>query len=159
MAFSLIAALSKNRVIGKQNKLPWILPEDLSYFYDKVLGKTVIMGRNTYYSMGGLARGAKKNIVLSRNISLEIPGCTVMHSISDIIGIYGNSNEEIMIIGGAEIYEQFLPLASKMYLTLVNCIVDGDVYFPKWFDKKWTLIEERSGSNRQYDYKFLIFRR
>ncbi|MBU0744162.1 MAG: dihydrofolate reductase [Gammaproteobacteria bacterium] len=158
MSFSIIAALAKNNVIGKDNKLPWNIPEDLAHFYSVVNGKPVVMGRRTYEAMGGPIKNSE-NIVLSCDQSLKIPGCVVLHSIDEVLDRYKNSSQEIMVIGGVPIYEKFLPLVDKMYLTFVNHYVDGDLYFPKWKDDDWVVTSKQDFKSDLYFYSFVILKR
>lgn len=154
MPLSIIAAISSNNVIGKDNRLPWDISEDLEHFYNLVAGKIVIMGRKTYESIGGAINGSE-NIVLSKNRSLRLPGCTVLHSVEEMLKLYGDSQQEVMVIGGAEIYQQFLPLAGKMYLTFIHADIDGDVYFPDWDKKQWRVVDMRDSKNGEYSYSFV----
>ncbi len=137
---SLIAAMSENRVIGKDNKLPWHIPEDLKYFKEKTKGKTVIMGRKTYESMGRLLPN-RKNVIITQNKNYKeeqggkIDAAIVVFNIEDAIKTC-DPNEEIMIIGGANIYKQFLSIANKIYLTVVHTNIDGDTQFPL-LDDQW----------------------
>jgi dihydrofolate reductase len=159
MPYSIVAAIAKNGVIGKDNKLPWDIPEDLAYFYKLVSGKPVVMGHKTYESIGGPIINAKKNVVLSRDRLLQLPRCMVVHSISDVLALYRNSIEEVMIIGGASIYEQFLPFANKMYLTFISNDISGDVYFPKWQPEEWLVTDKRNSQFGEYSYSFAVLAR
>src|SRR5579872_5199461 len=117
MNISLIAAMSQNGVIGQNNKLPWHIPEELKYFKSKTLNKPVIMGRKTFESMGCKPLPNRINIILTKEKSFEAKGCIVVHSIEEALKTV-KGYEEVMVIGGANIYEQFLPLASCLYLTV-----------------------------------------
>ncbi len=158
MPFSIIAAIAKNGVIGKDNKIPWDIPEDLEYFYKTICGKPVVMGRKTYESIGKPIKNSE-NIVLSHNQSLVLPGCTVFHSVSDVLARYQNVDVEVMIIGGASIYEQFLPYADTMYLTFIANDISGDSYFPRWEKKDWIVIDKREAKLEKYSYSFVVLRR
>jgi dihydrofolate reductase len=155
MPFSIIAAISANNVIGKDSKLPWDIPEDLEHFYNVVADKVVVMGRKTYNSIGKAIKGSE-NIVLSKNRSLQLPDCIVLHSVEEVLKLYGDSKQEIMIIGGTEIYRRFLPLVSKIYLTFIHADIDGDVYFPQWDKKQWRVVDMRDSKNREYSYSFVV---
>ena len=159
MSFSIIAAIAKNGVIGKNNKVPWDIPEDLKFFYKIIRGKPVVMGRKTYESLGGGPIKNSENVVLSRNQSLQLPGCVVVHSFAEVLTRYQNVSEEVIIIGGVPIYEQFLPLANKMYLTLIDQDVVGDVYFPEWRKEEWIVIDKRSSKFGKYSYSFVVLQR
>ncbi|MDR1012403.1 MAG: dihydrofolate reductase [Coxiellaceae bacterium] len=158
MPFSIVAALTHNNVISKNNKLPWDIPEDLEYFYHLVNTKIIVMGHKTYESLNGPLKNSK-NIVLSRDYSLKLPQCLVMHSITEVLIQYQNSFEEIMVIGGGLIYKEFLPYVNKMYLTLIEQDVDGDIYFPEWKKNEWLIINKRTAKSNLYSYSFLILER
>lgn len=158
MSFSIIAAIAKNNIIGKDNRLPWNIPEDLDNFYKLVKGKKAIMGHKTYKSLSGPIKNSE-NIVLSHDRALQLPGSTVMHSIDEVLALYQNSSEEIMIIGGASIYEKFLPFTNKMYLTLIENDISGDTYFPEWFKEDWVVTEERKSKSQDYVYSFVVLQR
>lgn len=125
---SLIVAMSSNSVIGKDNKLPWSIPEDLRYFKDITTGHTVIMGRKTYESIGK-ALPNRRNIILTQNRDFLAEGCTVVHSVNEVWQLF-NREEEIFVIGGSEIYHLFLPFASKLYITQIHAEIEGDTFFP-----------------------------
>jgi dihydrofolate reductase len=131
----MIAAMAKNRVIGKDNKMPWHLPEELAYFKKITMGKPIVMGRNTFESIGRPLPG-RQNIVVSRNSELSIEGVTVVNSIDEAISAADNC-EELMIIGGAMLYEHMLPKADVLYLTEIELDVDGDAYFPDYNHQQW----------------------
>lgn len=166
MIISLIVAMDKDRLIGDGDKLPWgKLPFDMEHFRIITMGKPVIMGRRTLESLGkGL--GGRINIILTRNRDYEAPGCLVAHSINEALGLaseYGpDHSEEVMIIGGADIYEQFLPLADRMYITLVHGDFCGDVLFPKFDKKGWmeTIISvKEKDDNNPYKITICLFER
>lgn len=156
MIISIIAAIAKNRVIGSKNKLPWHLPEDIKRFRTLTLGKPVIMGRKTYESIGKPLPD-RKNIVLTRNKDYHISGCIVVHSLDEALNT-AKGNNEVMIIGGAEIYKMFLPLADKMYLTLIDAEFAGDSYFPRYNPSEWQEIEhiKKRTENISYTFSTLI---
>ncbi|MEL7023187.1 MAG: dihydrofolate reductase [Pseudomonadota bacterium] len=126
---SLIAAVSDDGVIGRKNTLPWRLSADLRYFKQRTMGKPIVMGRKTYDSIGKPLAG-RKNIVVSRNSELALDGVIVVGGIDAALAECKDS-EEIMIIGGAQLYEQCLPMAGRLYITRVHLKVpDGDARFP-----------------------------
>lgn len=153
---SIIVAHSRNMAIGKANALMWRLPEDLKRFKKLTTGHPIIMGRKTYQSIGKPLPG-RINIVVTRDINLEIPGCIVVYSALEAIEKAKEfEQEEIFIIGGAEIYKEMLPLADRLYVTKVDMYVDGDAYFPEYsgvFTKK---ISEESGKYEGLKYSYLI---
>lgn len=139
---ALIAALARNRVIGRDNRLPWHLPADLRFFKRTTMGKPLLMGRRTWESIGRPLPG-RRMIVLSRDPGYQAPGCTVARSLDEAVEIAGTV-PEIMVIGGATLYQQTLPRAERLYLTLVEADVPGDAWFPEWDQRDWRLVWEES---------------
>ena len=159
MKISLIVAQSKNNVIGKNNQLPWHLPADLQHFKQITMGKPIIMGRKTFESIGKPLPG-RNNIVISRNQQLSIPGCTVFHSIESALAAM-KAEPEVMIIGGADLFLQALPLAHRIYLTVIDAEFEGDTFFPVLDAKVWTLVSEAlhlPDEKNRYSYRFLVYR-
>jgi len=136
MKISLIAALADNRVIGKDGKMPWHLPEDLKHFKATTMGKPMIMGRKTWESFGGKPLPGRDHIVITRNPSYEAEGATVVPSLDEALSLV-EDKEEIMIIGGGEIYTQALPLADRLYLTEIHITPGGDTEFPSFDRSAW----------------------
>lgn len=158
MNISIIAAVSRNNVIGYKNALLWHLPEDMEYFQKMTMGKPIIMGDKTFESIGK-ALPKRTNIVLSKDQSYKAPGCIVAHSIEEALQIASKENKEIMIIGGESIYKQFLPLANKMYLTLIAANFKGDAYFPEYNKKEWEEIKRTNhpaDKKNPHPYSFVI---
>ena len=139
--YKAIAAMSLNRVIGCGNKIPWHIPEDFKWVKATTLGHVIVMGRKTFESIGRpLPR--RENIVLTQQ-TLDIPGVTIIHSLADLEGI--DSEKEIWILGGAEIYRQTLPHCSDFYLSVIKREVEGDTFFPPFedtFEPKEIIREE-----------------
>lgn len=131
MKISMITAMANGRVIGKDNKMPWHLPEDLQHFKRVTIGKPVLMGRKTFESIGRPLPG-RQNIVISRDNELTIPGVIVVNSIAEAL-FTAWGNDELVVIGGAKLYEQMLPMADRLYLTKIDIDVGGDAFFP-YFD-------------------------
>jgi dihydrofolate reductase len=152
---SIICALGKNRAIGKQNKLLWNLPGDMKHFRETTKGHTVIMGKNTHLSIGRPLPN-RTNIVISKpEEHFEAAGCLAAHSIDEALELAKKQAGEIFIIGGGMIYSQFLPLADKLYLTLVDdAPADADVFFPDYSEFKTILSEEEHEENG-VRYKFV----
>lgn len=153
---SLIAAMSENRVIGCGNRLPWRLPADLAHFKRLTINKPIIMGRRTWESLPGLLPD-RTHIVVTRDRSYTAPGCILACSPVDAIEA-AQSAPEVMVVGGAAIYREMLPLARRMYLSLVAAELEGDVFFPRWDPTCWqeTAREERPRDERNcYDLTFL----
>lgn len=144
MRIALIAAMSENGVIGNNNALPWHLPEELKYFREKTRGKSVIMGRKTFESMGSKPLPNRLNIILTHAKNFLVADCIVVHSTEEALKAAKAAGdcEEIMVIGGAKIYETFLPVASRIYLTVVHQNYVGDTYFPKVDWHQWKMITE-----------------
>jgi dihydrofolate reductase len=155
MFISLIAALSDNRVIGKNNQLPWHLPADLKHFKAITTGKVIIMGRKTFESLGKPLPN-RTNVVISRNTAYVAAGAVVFSSLDAAIKKF-SQEKELIVIGGAELYAQAMPLVNHMYLTLVDAVVEGDAYFPAWDPKAWKKISEEShkaDERNEYSYRY-----
>jgi dihydrofolate reductase len=132
---SIIAALSDNRVIGRDNKLPWRMPSDLAHFKRLTMGKPIIMGRRTWESLPGLLPH-RTHLVVTRNRDYVAEGGFVVHSLKEAIDFAGDA-DELMVVGGARMYAQAIPLASTMYLTLIHEQIDGDTSFPDYEEAEW----------------------
>lgn len=148
MSLSIIAAVAENNCIGKGGTLPWHLPDDLKHFKELTAGKPVLMGRKTWESLPPKFRPLpeRTNIVITRQTDLPVPaGVEVYSAITD--ALIKHPNEEIMVIGGGQIYEQTLPLADTLYITKVHQSVDGDAFFPAIDQAVWkeTAREDREG--------------
>src|SRR6185436_10760190 len=146
MIISLIAAISKNHVIGKNNDLPWRLPDDMKYFMQTTKGHHVIMGRKNYQSLPEKFRPLpnRTNIVITRQTGFNAPGCMVVHSLKEAIQVAEKSLEsEVFLIGGSQIYQEGMPLAHRMYLTEIKENIEGDVYFPPIKQSEWIETSRR----------------
>ena len=143
---SLIVAMTKNRTIGINNTLPWRCPEDLKHFKALTMGHHMIMGRKTFDSIGKPLPG-RTTVVVTRNPLLKIEGCIVTHSLDEAIAACAGDNE-IFIVGGAELYSQALPLAKKLYVTEIQEEIEGDAHFPLFDLKQW---QETGREMRQQD--------
>lgn len=132
---SFIVALTDDHVIGRDNQLPWHIPADLAHFRRMTTGKPVVMGRRTYESIGKPLPN-RHNIVITRDTSFRAEGCTVVHSIEDALAAAGDV-PEIMVIGGAEIFNTLLPRADRLYLTYVHAEIEGDTFFPPLDPDAW----------------------
>lgn len=156
---SLIVAMSTNHVIGKDNQLPWHLPCDLQHFKALTLNKPIIMGRKTFDSIGR-ALPKRRNIVISRQTDLTIPGCDVFSTIDAALNATQH-DPETMIIGGATLYEQTIARAQRIYLTVVDAIIEGDAFFPDWTDA-WHIVSEephQKDEQHAFNYTFLVLER
>lgn len=160
MIISIIAAIGNNRVIGNKNVLPWNLPADLEHFRQLTLGKPVIMGQKTFKSIGKALSG-RTNIIITLDKNYTAPGGVVVHSIKESLETAKNF-AEVMVIGGASIYKQFLPLASRLYLTLIEGDFAGDAFFPSFNYNDWNeveLIKNEPDKDNSYRYSFIILER
>lgn len=154
---SLIAAMDRNRLIGSKNRMPWKIPEDLAYFRKKTLGHTVIMGKNTWLSLGSTL-DQRTNIVMTRDTTFSVPGVIVCNEITDVFGHCGD--EECFVIGGAQIFKLFLPLAQTLYITKIEAEFEGDTYFPALRQKDWeTVFFEVLESKTGYTLQFHTYKR
>ena len=147
--------MARNRVIGRDNQLPWRLPADLAYFKRVTMGHPIIMGRRTYESIGRPLPG-RLNIVVSRNPQFGAPGCTVVPSLADAWRAAGDA-EEVCVIGGTSIFAEALPAADRIHLTEVDAEVPGDTWFPEFDRGEWTEREvERHAPDERHAYPFRI---
>ena len=152
MSLCIVVAVAENGVIGNANALPWRLPDDLKRFKSLTLGKPVVMGRKTYDSIGRPLPG-RTNIVVSRQADLRIEGCTVVNSIDAAIAAgvaVAGTGSEIMLIGGAELYQRALPAVNTIHLTRVHAQVPGDTYFPALASQQWheTMVASHPADER-----------
>lgn len=155
---SLIVAHDKNRVIGYENTMPWHLPGDLKYFKETTMGKPLIMGRKTFESIGRPLPG-RRNIVITRNKEYEHEGIEVVSSLEDALKLAGDV-EEIMVIGGEQIFKLTLPIADRLYVTLINHEFEGDTYFPEYGDE-WKVVSksELQHAKEGYTFQYVVFER
>ncbi len=155
---SIIVAMAKDRVIGKDNDMPWHLPADLQYFRKVTTGKPIIMGRKTYESIGR-PLPKRHNIIISRNSDYKVKGCDVVNSLDAALEVAGGA-EEIFIIGGGFLYDQSIDAAERLYLTFIDLEVEGDTFFPEYqhlkLDKVFSESHQKDEKN-PYDYEFTIF--
>ncbi len=154
---SLIAAMAHNRVIGKDNDMPWHMPADLKHFKAVTLGKPVIMGRKTFDSIGRPLPG-RRNVVVTRNNDCVIEGVEVVNSPDAAIELL-RDHEEVMVIGGGNIYQQFLSTAETLYLTFIDLDVDGDTQFPDWNSvADWQEVDQQehlADEQNKHNYTFV----
>ena len=140
---SLIAALADNRVIGIHNRMPWHLPADLQHFKRLTMGKPMIMGRRTWESLPGLLPG-RPHVVVTRDPDYVAPGAQVVHSLQQALDAYPEA-DELMLVGGANLYAQALPLAARLYLTYVHIAPEGDAFFPEVDAAQWREVAREAG--------------
>jgi dihydrofolate reductase len=162
MIVSLLVAASENNVIGKENKLPWHLPDDLKYFKNLTWAMPILMGRKTFDSIGKPLPG-RKSIVITRNQEWRHEGVDVVHSVEAAVEkAKGYGAKEIFVIGGAEIFKTALPDANRIYLTRIHQQVDGDIFFPVIDEKEWALVSKRfceKDAKNAYDHTYQVWER
>lgn len=154
----MIVAVDETRAIGKDNRLLWHIPEDLQHFKTLTSGHAVIMGENTYHSIGRPLPN-RTNVVVTLDQALELPGCLVVHSLDEALTVAREQeSEEIFVIGGASIYRQMLPMVDRLYLTLVTGTHEADTFFPDYAEFSKVVSEERY-DNGEYQFTFLVLER
>lgn len=162
MLISIVAALDEGGLIGSGDRLPWRLHGDLRRFRRLTMGKPLLMGRRTFESIGRPLDG-RTNIVLSRRVGYEAPGCRTATSFEGALAVAragGSGAAELMVIGGAEVYALALPVAERLYLTRVEGRFEGDVYFPPYDESEWSEEECKAGSEADGPaYRFVTYRR
>ena len=157
MRRSLVVAMARNRVIGRDNQLPWRLPDDMAFFKRTTMGQPVIMGRRTYESIGKPLPG-RLNIVVTGQEDFVAPGCTVVHSMEEAYRAAGDARE-VAIIGGNAIFAEALPVADTIYLTEVDAEVEGNVFFPEFDRGRFRETElERHAADARHAYPFRILK-
>ena len=155
---SLVTAMDSNRLIGKNNSLPWHLPADLAFFKQTTLGKPVVMGRKTYVSIGK-ALPSRQNIVVTRDSNFQAPGCEVARNIDHAISI-ADEVDEIMLIGGASLYAQTMDRADIIYMTLIHHEFSGDTWFPEINPNYWKLVSRddfNTDEKNPFPYSFVKY--
>ncbi len=160
MTLSLVVAASSNNVIGSDGGLPWHLPDDLRHFKRLTTGKPVIMGRRTFESIGRPLPD-RRNIVMTRQTDYAAHGCEVVSSVSEALELV-HGVDEVMIIGGGQVYRDFLPHADRIYLTRVQADVGGDTYFPGIDENGWhRVMSEHHAADERHAYAFdlMVFER
>lgn len=159
MTISIIVAVAENGTIGDQNSLLWHIKEDMQLFRRVTTGHPVVMGRKTYESLGRPLPN-RTNVVISRQ-ELTIEGCTVVHSLEEALALF-DAEEELFIIGGAQIYAAALPIADRLYLTTVEHSYEGDTHFPAWDRTQWKLTHSEHfacGENYPHPFRFELYTR
>ncbi len=157
MRLSIVVAMDDNRLIGKNNQLPWHLPEDLAYFKKLTTGKSILMGRKTYDSIGRPLPN-RRNIVITRNAKISLPGCEVALSLEEALELT-KGDDEVMVIGGASLCEQILPKINRLYITKIDGEFEGDIFFPKYDAYNWHQVSSEShpkDNSNAYSYHFIV---
>jgi len=157
---SLIVAHDTNFVMGKDNKMPWHIREDLAYFKKMTMGKAMVMGRKTFESIGKALPG-RLTVIVTRNPGYIAEGATVVHDFDEAIRIASNHAEEVMIIGGGEIFKLALPIADRLYVTLIEKEYEGDTFFPPYDVNEWKVVEESEEkiNDDKTRFKFVVYER
>lgn len=162
MILSLLLAADENNVIGKDNQLPWHLPNDLKYFKNQTWAMPILMGRKTFDSIGKPLQG-RKSIVITRSSEWKHDGVEVVHSVEEAIEkAKGFGVKEIFVIGGAEIFQTAFDQANRIYLTRIHHQFEGDAFFPEVSDKEWNLVQSRfcaADEKNKYDHTFQVWER
>ncbi|MFQ2149489.1 type 3 dihydrofolate reductase [Aeromonas jandaei] len=157
MKISMIAAMAHDRVIGKDNQMPWHMPADLAHFKRVTLGKPVLMGRKTFESIGRPLPG-RRNLVISRNPDYQADGIEVVGSVEAALALLAdNEVAEVMVIGGGHLYAELLPKADCLYLTRIELEVEGDTRFPAFADEQWQCVERethQADEKNPHPYRF-----
>jgi len=159
MLISLIWAQDEHGLIGAGGQLPWRLPADIAWFRKNTMGKPILMGRKTFDSIGRPLPGRNNIVITSQDIKID--GCTVVHSLDEAIAVVSET-EELMVMGGARIYQQALPRASRFYITQIHAAFEGDVYFPAFDESGWreAFRETREADEKNaYPCSFVILER
>jgi dihydrofolate reductase len=157
---SLVAAMNRDRVIGAEGAMPWHLPNDLRWFKSVTRGKPVIMGRGTWAAIGR-ALPQRPNLVITRRQDFQAPGASVVHSLEQALD-HAADHDEIMIIGGANLFQQTIALADRLYLTVIDAAFDGDTWFPLFDTSEWREIhraDQAADDANPYPHSFLIWQR
>lgn len=155
---SFVVAMDKNQLIGQDNDLPWKLPADLAFFKRITMGQPIVMGRKTHESIGRPLPG-RENIILTREKNYQANGCTVVHSITELMEL---KREQLFIIGGAQLFNETFELVDRMYITLIDEEFVGDTYFPEFAESQWQVVSKETGQKDEenpYDYYFMILDR
>jgi len=148
-SITIIAAMARNRAIGFAGELPWHLPGELQHFKQTTMGKPIVMGRKTWESIGRALPG-RQNIVVTRNPDYRADGCLIVRSLAE--AVEKSDGDEVMIIGGGQLYEQALSQAARMILTLVDCEPEADTWFPGWSEDEWREINRRSQPANEHNH-------
>ena len=161
MKLSIVVAMSKGRVIGREGQLPWRLSADLQRFKRLTMGHPIVMGRKTFESIGRPLPG-RQSIVITRQPEFHAEGIQVAKDLQGALQIAGKASNEVFVIGGAQIYALALPSADRLYITLVEANIPGDSFFPEWDSQQWELVEESchpADSKNAFATRFQIFDR
>ncbi len=154
---SMIAAMAKNRTIGVNGRLPWHLKKDLQYFKQQTLGKPMVMGRKTFQSFGERPLPKRPHIVITRDLNYNPQGVTVCHSLKEGIEVAATMGDEVMVIGGGQIYKEALPLCDKIYLTEIELDIEGDTFFPTFDHLNFTETNRQSDCENDISFDYVTY--
>lgn len=160
MKVSIIVAMDRNRVIGKDNDIPWRIPKDWEFVKQTTKGHPIILGRRNFESIGRVLPD-RRNILLTKNSEFSFPECEIAHSREEVLELC-KEEKEIFIFGGEQIYEMFLPDVEKIYMTKIDHVFEGDTFFPEVDRCEWTEISVEKGvrnDQNPYDYYFHVYER
>jgi dihydrofolate reductase len=159
--FSLIAACSENRVIGRAGRLPWRIPEDFQFFMDQTSGRIVVMGRICYETWTRAAMDGRRPVVVTRDSSLACDGVHVAPTLAEALAIAETLPGEVCVCGGQRIFEEAMPRpeATRLHLTLIHAELTGDRYFPEWRSTFARVVSHRKGADANWRYTFLTLER
>jgi dihydrofolate reductase len=162
MNITLVVAASENNAIGVNNQLLWHLPKDMRFFKNTTWGMPILMGRKTFESMGSKPLNGRLNIIITRNKNWTSEDVTVVHTMEEATALATKfSYNELLVIGGGEIYEMALPLAQKIWLTRVHTTIEGDVYFPK-LNAEWEMVsstQNEADEKHKFSFDFECWKR
>jgi dihydrofolate reductase len=157
LSISYILAMDIQQAIGLGNDLPWRLPADLAYFKKTTMDHAILMGRKTFESIGKPLPN-RTNVILTQNKDFQAEGCLIVHSVEEAVEQF--KNEEIFVIGGAEVFQLFMPSVDRLYITLIEHEFKADTYFPEFDIDDWVLVSSEDGikdAKNPYDYSFLVY--
>lgn len=156
---NLVVACSANRVIGRETRLPWRIPEDLAHFHALTAKNVCVLGRICFETWPKVLEDGRRPVVITRNRTLASPQVRVAGGVTDALAIAQELPGEIMVCGGQKIYEEVLPMAARIYLTLIHAEVAGDTYFPEWRHLSWRETARRESHDANYRYTFSTLER
>ncbi|MEC8066656.1 MAG: dihydrofolate reductase [Pseudomonadota bacterium] len=154
---SMIAAMAKNRTIGVNGRLPWHLKKDLQYFKQQTLGKPMVMGRKTFQSFGERPLPKRPHIVITRDLNYNPEDVTVCHSLKEALEVAATLGDEVMVIGGGQIYKEALPLCDKIYLTEIEMGIEGDTFFPSFNHLNFTETDRTRDCENDISFDYVTY--
>ncbi|WP_438350910.1 dihydrofolate reductase [Paenibacillus sp. FA6] len=158
MTVTMIWAMGRNGVVGKDNGMPWHLPHDMAFFKRQTIGKPVVMGRKTWESFGGKPLKDRMNIIMTRDPKYTAQGAHVVRTVEEVLDLV--QDQELMVIGGSQIYAEWMPVADRLLVTRIDADFEGETVFPETDWSVWTLTEETRGirdDKNLYDHHFCTY--